>query len=60
MKLGDAIAKVTNALGVAPCEPCKKRQEQLNALGTKVAQAVRGKAPPPPPNFQDAEPETKP
>lgn len=30
--LGDTIAKVTNAIGVKPCAPCKKRQEYLNKI----------------------------
>ena len=27
---GDAVARVTEALGVKPCEPCKQRQAKLN------------------------------
>lgn len=30
--LGDAIAKVTDALGIPKCDGCKKRQEKLNSL----------------------------
>lgn len=30
--LGDTIAKVTTALGIKPCQPCKKRQDVLNKL----------------------------
>lgn len=30
--LGDTIAKVTAALGIRPCAPCKKRQEALNKV----------------------------
>lgn len=30
--LGDAIATVTEALGIEQCEGCKKRQETLNRL----------------------------
>jgi hypothetical protein len=36
--LGDAIATVTDALGIEQCDGCKKRQEKLNKLipfGTK-------------------------
>lgn len=36
--LGDVIATVTEAVGIEPCEGCKKRQETLNKLipfGTK-------------------------
>jgi len=28
--LGDVIARMTHALGVRQCEPCKRRQEWLN------------------------------
>ena len=28
--LGDAVARVTQGIGVKPCESCKKRQELLN------------------------------
>jgi hypothetical protein len=30
--IGDVVAKVTETLGIPKCEPCKKRQEKLNAL----------------------------
>jgi hypothetical protein len=30
--LGDAVAAVTKAVGVAPCTPCQARQAQLNGL----------------------------
>lgn len=30
--LGDAVARVTSAVGVKPCGGCKKRQEALNRL----------------------------
>jgi hypothetical protein len=36
--LGDAIATVTDALGIEQCDGCKKRQDKLNKLipfGTK-------------------------
>ena len=36
--LGDVVATVTDALGIEPCDGCKKRQESLNKLvpfGTK-------------------------
>lgn len=29
---GDMVAKVTSAVGIKPCESCKKRQEYLNNL----------------------------
>lgn len=34
--LGDIIAGVTSALGIPPCEGCKKRQEKLNRLFPNV------------------------
>ena len=30
--LGDAIAKVTHALGIEQCDACKERQQKLNRL----------------------------
>ena len=30
--LGDTIAKITEAIGIAPCEGCNKRKESLNRL----------------------------
>lgn len=30
--LGDAVARVTTALGVKPCMSCKQRQEMLNRM----------------------------
>lgn len=30
--LGDTIAKITKAIGIAPCKKCKKRQKKLNEL----------------------------
>jgi hypothetical protein len=30
--LGDVVAKVTSAVGIKPCGPCKRRQEALNKL----------------------------
>lgn len=30
--LGDAVARVTSAVGVKPCGGCKKRQEALNKM----------------------------
>jgi hypothetical protein len=35
MKLGDKVAEVTEALGVKPCEGCKKRQETLNTISRR-------------------------
>jgi hypothetical protein len=28
--LGDVVARVTKAVGITPCEPCRKRQQALN------------------------------
>lgn len=30
--IGDVVAKMTSAIGIKPCEACKKRQEFLNNL----------------------------
>lgn len=30
--LGDAIAKLTSAVGIQPCGACKKRQELFNKI----------------------------
>ena len=30
--LGDAVARVTGAVGVRPCAGCKRRQQKLNEL----------------------------
>jgi len=30
--LGDTIAKATKAVGIKPCNACKKRQEKLNKI----------------------------
>jgi len=30
--LGDAVAAVTNAVGIVPCGGCKQRQEALNRV----------------------------
>lgn len=30
--LGDTIAKATKAIGLKPCNACKKRQEKLNKI----------------------------
>ena len=43
MKLGDAVAEVIQAVGVRSSKDCgcRKRQEQLNVLGEKVAESAR-------------------
>lgn len=30
MGLGDVVSQVTQAVRIAPCQPCKKRQEAMN------------------------------
>lgn len=30
--LGDVIAGMTKAVGIKPCTPCQKRQQQLNGM----------------------------
>jgi hypothetical protein len=34
--LGDAVKAVTSAVGIKPCEPCKKRAQKLNRMVTFV------------------------
>ena len=34
--LGDMIASVTKAVGIEPCEGCKKRQDTLNLVGHQL------------------------
>lgn len=36
MLVGDAIAKMTKAVGIEPCEACKQRQKALNDLSLGV------------------------
>jgi hypothetical protein len=38
--IGDLIAKLTSSVGIQPCEPCKRRQEMLNAIGDRMARRV--------------------
>jgi hypothetical protein len=40
-QLGDFIASVTKAVGIKPCSGCRKRQEYLNQLSTKMWNRVR-------------------
>jgi len=35
--IGDLIAKLTSSVGIQPCEPCKRRQQMLNAIGDRFA-----------------------
>lgn len=30
IRLGDLVRRVTTALGIAPCDGCKKREKSLN------------------------------
>lgn len=46
LPIGDAVAKVTSAVGIMPCGGCKQRQQTLNDLGDKavdVATKIIGK-----------------
>lgn len=36
LPLGDAVAKVTTAVGITPCGSCKERQKDLNDFGDKL------------------------
>lgn len=40
MKLGNAIAAITKAVGIEPCDACKERQKRLNDLGDKLLLSV--------------------
>lgn len=33
--LGDLVAKATSAIGIRPCQKCKKRRERLNRYRLK-------------------------
>jgi len=43
--LGDVIARITGAMGIQPCAPCKQRQAALNRAGDwgaeQASRAVR-------------------
>jgi hypothetical protein len=47
--LGDAVARVTTALGVKPCMSCKQRQEMLNRMVPFRAEALAQNPPQEPP-----------
>jgi hypothetical protein len=50
VRLGDAIAAATSAVGVRPCGGCKRRQEKLNRASDHSAVSWsngRRRAPPP-------------
>lgn len=36
MRLGDLVAQVSKAVGVKPCNGCKKRQRSLNRFTLRV------------------------
>lgn len=38
--LGDAVARVTRAAGIEPCEPCNHRKDVLNRLGDRAVEAA--------------------
>ena len=38
--IGDVIARLTGAVGIQPCAPCKRRQEWLNRFGDRIARKV--------------------
>jgi hypothetical protein len=38
LPIGNAVARVTKAVGMKPCTPCAKRQAALNNFGNAVAQ----------------------
>jgi len=35
--IGDAVARVTKAVGIAACVPCQQRQATLNKFGDRLA-----------------------
>ena len=37
LPLGNAVARVTKAVGFQPCVPCAQRQATLNQLGDRIA-----------------------
>lgn len=37
LPIGNAIARVTKAVGMKPCAPCAKRQAALNGFGNAIA-----------------------
>jgi len=40
LPIGNAIARVTKAVGMKPCTPCAKRQAALNGFGDAVARGL--------------------
>lgn len=37
LPLGDAVARMTKAVGIQPCTPCQARQKAMNRFGDRVA-----------------------
>jgi hypothetical protein len=37
LPLGDAVARVTKAVGIQPCTPCEARQRAMNQFGDRLA-----------------------
>ena len=42
MKIGTAVKKITDALGIRQCDECKERQKKLDEWGERLARAIRG------------------
>lgn len=40
MRLGDAVKRATDAMGIPQCEECKRRQQWLNSLGASIGKAL--------------------
>jgi len=38
---GNLVARATSALGIQPCEPCKRRQEWLNQKQLELLARLR-------------------
>jgi hypothetical protein len=38
LPLGDAVAAMTKAVGIAPCSPCQARQAAMNRMGERIAE----------------------
>lgn len=36
IRLGDLVRRVTTALGIAPCDGCKKREKSLNRFEVRL------------------------
>jgi len=37
LPLGNAVARMTKAIGIQPCAPCQARQAAMNQFGDRVA-----------------------